>query len=515
MHTRNFTTKGENACINNFNITESLSQLQALDELDKFCFSSLPKDCIMLSSDVHEQPIVRNGKLVVSVDMSAKVYRVMTITPEHKRLSFDIEPDNFIYFLQNCKSKFCLIVEAGTGSSAFACMVRACGHDAYLIDPRATSICRGTKCKDDAADAAAIRRAAALGIDPCVIKDGDFRTLQYFLNEVEAHRDDLQRATQRIMSEAHNELVTIDKHAKTYMSPIEHEYVVSTILQTLTDRADRSPELMMVYRNKMLDETDSYFKMVLSCDSKTRMLTHLLTKYPLFAKLMKLPCVGPDLAANLLITTTGIPGVRNAKAFLSKFGTCPAHTGTGGKTRVLGLKPKGSGRFLKPALRESVVSFINSHKPDKKTKKEDMSDVEAYIYDLCERMPFAKVLWRIAARVMTVVYFTLKDPDFVYNPEICKLGAIQKSGLQKLTRQRSSMRFRMRSIIKVMKQRISDAAEGKSPYGLTLEQAYARLPDLKKEFVRTAMITDSPDLIDKFDELFALIKAKREAQIYC
>lgn len=487
---------------------------EGLKALENYTASYKPQSCVFLDSDSEELPIYMNGKLVVGVDLSSKVFRVMTVLADHQILNFDAPKREFLEFLKNSEQKYHLVFENCSCSSATACWAVRYGHTTCLIDPFATAHLRGRKFKDDGSDAAAIRKALLLGIKSCTIKNGDYRTLQNWFNDIEADKKELEGRRKRMIQMAHNDLIEMPiLRSDGGKLPEDQESISIQFIKEILKREDRTPWSTAKLQEILFNKTYRYCQLGLYYWEQTARMTYSLLQIPVFVRLLAVPCIGVEVATRILLSSAGVSGVKDRKAFLAKYGVCPAHGGAGGKVDMYGLSHQDGHPAVKPALYESIESYLNSKMSQitkKKNTDKELSASEKYVERALAIMPREKFVWKIANKVMSQAYFILDNPEYEYDPEISCLGGTQKAGPEKVTRMKSEIRKFMKSLLDMFRQRIRNAAAGTCYYNQDLKQTLSLIKELEPQFMRTADAIAAADLMSGFKLLFVIADIERD-----
>jgi len=131
-------------------------------------------------------------------------------------------------------------------------------------------------------------------------------------------------------------------------------------------------------------------------DQIDRRLAHLVKQSPQMQAIQAVPGIGPLTATALVATATELSSFDSGRQFAAWLGLTPRQTGTGGKTRQLGISKRGDA-YVRTMLMHGARAVICR------------SRRTAWIQQLLERRPFSVVVAALANKLARIVWSVLTN----------------------------------------------------------------------------------------------------------
>ena len=268
---------------------------------------------------------------VIGMDIAKNVFQIHIVDAESGEIQrVKLKRDRVADFFANRKSSL-VALEACGGAHHWARMLQAQGHQAKLLPAKHVRpfVLRD---KTDARDAQAIWVAAQqFHIKPVAVKSEQQQAC------LALHRIRAQLMKMRVMQT--NALRGI-LYEFGIVLPEGHRILLQRIQDELSkaQERDRLPVVVVLSVQEQLKRIDALQDDINQLDKR---LASLVKQNQQMQALQAIPGIGPLTATALVATAADLSSFDSGRQFAAWLGLTPRQTGTGGKTRQLGISKRG------------------------------------------------------------------------------------------------------------------------------------------------------------------------------
>ncbi len=321
---------------------------------------------------------------VIGMDIAKNVFQLHVVdgdTGEIQRHKLKRERVT-AFFANQCKSL--VAMEACGGAHHWARTLQSLGHEVKLLPARHVRafVLRD---KTDARDAQAIWVAAQqFHIKPVPVKSEQQQAC------LALHRMRAQLMKMRIMQT--NALRGL-LYEFGIVLPEGHRILLKRIHEELAKAQDRDslPGVLVVSVQEQLRRIDG---LQADIDQLDKRLASLAKQNRQMQALQAIPGIGPLTATALVATATDLSSFASGRQFAAWLGLTPRQTGTGGKTRQLGISKRGDS-YVRTMLMHGARAVIARGRPS------------GWIEKLLQRRPYSVVVAALANKLARTAWAVL------------------------------------------------------------------------------------------------------------
>lgn len=314
---------------------------------------------------------------VVGMDIAKNVFQLHLVDPltgEIKQVK--LKRDRVSSFFAN-HPRSLVAMEACGGAHHWARTLSALGHEVRLLPAKHVRpfVLRD---KTDARDAQAIWVAASQHIRPAPMKSES----QQACLGLHLHRMRAQLMKMRIMQT--NTLRGL-LYEFGVVLPVGHEALLKCIQSELSQAQanDQIPQVLVFSIQEQRQRIDTLAKDIAQLD---RRLSQLSKRNPKMQALQAVPGIGPLTATALIATASDMSGFKSGRQFAARLGLTPRQTGTGGRTRQLGISKRGDAYVRTMLMHGARAIVVRSKK-------------SLWIQALLKRRPYSVVVAALANKL--------------------------------------------------------------------------------------------------------------------
>ena len=313
---------------------------------------------------------------VVGMDIAKNVFQLHLVNPltgEIKQVK--LKRDRVSSFFAN-HPRSLVAMEACGGAHHWARTLSALGHEVRLLPAKHVRpfVLRD---KTDARDAQAIWVAASQQHIRSVPMKSESQQACLSL-----HRMRAQLMKMRIMQT--NALRGL-LYEFGVVLPVGHEALLKCIQSELSQAQanDQVPQVLVFSIQEQLQRIDALAKDIAQLD---RRLSQLSKLNPQMQALQAVPGIGPLTATALIATASDMSGFKSGRQFAAWLGLTPRQTGTGGRTRQLGISKRGDA-YVRTMLMHGARAIVARSKKS------------LWVQALLKRRPYSVVVAALANKL--------------------------------------------------------------------------------------------------------------------
>jgi transposase len=321
---------------------------------------------------------------VIGMDIAKNIFQLHIVDAESGEIQrVKLKRDRVADFFANRQSSL-VALEACGGAHHWARMLQAQGHQAKLLPAKHVRpfVLRD---KTDARDAQAIWVAAQqFHIKPVPVKSEQQQAC------LALHRIRAQLMKMRVMQT--NALRGI-LYEFGIVLPEGHRILLQRIQGELSkaQESDRLPVVVVLSVQEQLKRIDALQDDI---DQLDKRLASLVKQNQQMQALQAIPGIGPLTATALVATTADLSSFESGRQFAAWLGLTPRQTGTGGKTRQLGISKRGDA-YVRTMLMHGARAVIAR------------STRSSWIERLLQRRPYSVVVAALANKLARTAWAIL------------------------------------------------------------------------------------------------------------
>lgn len=321
---------------------------------------------------------------VVGVDLAKNVFQVYWIEPETGEIrNVQIKRSKFLEHFVN-RAPCVVGMEACGGSQHWARELGKLGHEVVILPgKRVKAFVSGNK--SDAIDARAIWMAVRQGgIKPVAVKT----EAQQATLALHRMRQQLVKVRTMHINELRGLLTEYGEVFAKGRAPLARG-----VAEALERLATRLPAVVV---DSLLEQWQQVGKLDEQVAQIERRLKSLLKQDKNAQRLVTIPGVGLLTATAASAAMGQASAFKSGREFAAWLGLVPAHTGTGGKTRMLGISRRGDA-YLRTLLIHGARSLLSSNKHS-----------SAWLQEIRLRRPTNVVIVAMANKMARTIWALLK-----------------------------------------------------------------------------------------------------------
>ena len=321
---------------------------------------------------------------VIGMDIAKNVFQLHVVDAETGEIQrYKLKRERVTAFFAN-QRKSLVAMEACGGAHHWARTLQSFGHEVKLLPARHVRafVLRD---KTDARDAQAIWVAAQqFHIKPVPVKSEQQQAC------LALHRLRAQLMRMRIMQT--NALRGL-LYEFGIVLPAGHRILLKRIHEELAKAQDHDslPGVLVVSVQEQLKRIDS---LQVDIDQLDKRLASLAKQNQQMLALQAIPGIGPLTATALVATATDLSSFASGRQFAAWLGLTPRQTGTGGKTRQLGISKRGD-PYVRTMLMHGARAVIARGRPS------------GWIERLLQRRPYSVVVAALANKLARTAWAVL------------------------------------------------------------------------------------------------------------